>query len=163
MTTQGFFEKTLTSHELAHQWFGDHVTCASWCDIWVNEGFASYSEQLMLEHLYPTQSAQNMLNVHNSVMSQSGGSVWVLDSLNEARIFDSRLTYDKGSAIIHTMRFVVNNDSTFFNALKQYQIQYKDSVAKGLDVKTSLESASGLNLNNLFQEWYFGEIGRAHV
>jgi len=157
MTSQGFFEKSLTSHELAHQWFGDHVTCATWADIWVNEGFASYSEQLMLEHLYPAEAAQNMLDIHNNVMSQAGGSVWVQDSLNENRIFSGRLTYNKGSAIIHTMRFVLNNDSQFFAALQNYQLQFKDSVAKGLDVKNVLENASGIDLNNLFNEWYFGE------
>ncbi len=157
MTSQGFFEKSLTSHELAHQWFGDHVTCASWADIWVNEGFASYSEQLMLENLYPAEAAQNMLDIHDNVMTQAGGSVWVLDSLNENRIFSGRLTYNKGSAIIHTMRFVLNNDTQFFGALQNYQQQFKDSVTKGLDVKNVLETASGLDMNNLFNEWYFGE------
>lgn len=157
MTTQGFFEKSLTSHELAHQWFGDNVTCASWADIWVNEGFASYSEYLMLEALYPAEKAQKMLDVHDNVMSQPGGSVWVLDSLNESRIFSSRLTYDKGSAIIHTMRFMLNNDTQFFQALKNYQTTFADSVAKGLDVKAALETESGLDLTELFDQWYFGE------
>jgi aminopeptidase N len=101
MTTQGFFEKTLTAHELAHQWWGNQVTCASWSDIWVNEGWASYSEYLMLENLYPAEKNQHMLDVHNNVMSQPDGSVWCLDSLNEGRIFSGRLTYDKGAGIIH--------------------------------------------------------------
>jgi aminopeptidase N len=157
MTTQGFFEKSLTAHELGHQWFGDHVTCATWADIWVNEGFASYSEQLMLENLYPAEAAGNMLDIHNNVMTQAGGSVWVLDSLNENRIFSGRLTYNKGSAIIHTMRFVLNNDTQFFNALKNFQVDFEDSVAIGLDVKAAFEAESGLDLNNLFNEWYFGE------
>lgn len=157
MTTQGFFEKGLTSHELGHQWWGNNVTCASWSDIWVNEGFASYSEYLMKENMYPGERVQHMLDVHDNVMSQPDGSVYVLDSLNESRIFSGRLTYDKGSAIIHTMRFVVNNDSMFFAALKDFQIEYKDSVAKGTDVQHTLESVSGIDLNALFNEWYFGE------
>lgn len=157
MTTQGFFEKSLTAHELGHQWWGDNVTCASWADIWVNEGFASYSDFLMIENLYPAEKNQYMLDVHNSVMDQPDGSVYVLDSLNEGRIFSGRLTYDKGSAIVHTMRFMLNDDATFFQALKNYQIEFKDSVAKGLDVKQALEDASGLDLTNMFNEWYFGE------
>ncbi|NBO61450.1 MAG: hypothetical protein EBU82_10820, partial [Flavobacteriia bacterium] len=120
MTTQGFFNPTLTAHELGHQWWGDYVTCASWCDIWVNEGFASYSEQIMLENLYPGQEVQNMQSVHNNVMSQPGGSVWVLDSLNEARIFSGRLTYDKGAAIVHTMRYMLNDDQLFYATLKNF-------------------------------------------
>jgi hypothetical protein len=111
----------------------------------------------MLENLYPAEAAANMLDIHNNVMTQAGGSVWVLDSLNENRIFSGILTYNKGSAIIHTMRFVLNNDTQFFNALKNYQIDFKDSVAKGVDVKAALETESGLDLNNLFNEWYFGE------
>ena len=62
MTTQGFFNPTLTCHELAHQWFGDHATCSSWADIWVNEGFASYAEYIMLENLYPGDELQDMLD-----------------------------------------------------------------------------------------------------
>lgn len=157
MTTQGFFEKGLTAHELGHQWFGNNVTCASWADIWVNEGFASYSEQLMLENLYPSEAAQNMLDVHDNVKSQPNGSVYVLDSLNEGRIFSGRLTYDKGSAIVHTMRFVLNNDAQFFQALKNFQQEFGDSVAKGIDVKQALEAESGLDFTNLFNEWYFGQ------
>lgn len=157
MTTQGFFEKSLTSHELAHQWFGDNVTCASWCDIWVNEGFASYAEYLMKEHLYPAETTQHLLDIHSNIMSQPNGAVWVLDSLNEGRIFDSRLSYDKGAAIIHTFRFILNDDVTFFNALKNYQTTFKDSVAKGIDVQMMLENESGLDLTEAFDQWYFGE------
>jgi aminopeptidase N len=157
MTTQGFFEKTLTSHELAHQWWGNNVTCASWCDIWINEGFASYSEYLMLENLYPLEKDQHMLDVHQNVKTQTGGSVWVLDSLNEARIFSGRLTYDKGAAIVHTIRFLINNDSLFFEGLRAFQIAYADSTAKGIDFKNFMTSYTGVNLDAFFEEWYFGE------
>ena len=157
MTTQGFFEKSLTSHELAHQWWGDNVTCASWCDIWLNEGFASYSEYLMLEHLYPGQEGPKMQQVHNSIMNQPGGSVWVLDSLNESRIFDGRLTYDKGSGIIHSMRYLVQDDSLFFNALRAFQVAYKDSTATGITFKQFMENYTSVNFTPFFNQWYFGE------
>lgn len=157
MTTQGFFEKTLTSHELAHQWWGNNVTCASWCDIWLNEGFASYSEYLMLANLYPGDQIAHMQQVHQSVMNQAGGSVWVLDSLNEARIFDGRLTYDKGAAIIHSLRYFINNDSLFFNGLRGFQQAYSDSTATGLDFKNFMANYCAINLNTFFEQWYFGE------
>ncbi len=157
MTTQGFFEKTLTSHELAHQWFGDHVTCASWADIWVNEGFASYAEYLMLAELYPGEQVSDMANRHQSIMSQPGGSVWVEDSLDEGSIFSSRLVYDKGAAIIHTMRFVVNDDTQFFAALRDYQTEFADSVAVGTDIQQALETQSGLDMTSVFEQWYYGE------
>jgi aminopeptidase N len=157
MTTQGFFEKTLTSHELAHQWWGNSVTCASWCDIWLNEGFASYSEYLMLENLYPAEKNQHMLDVHTNVMTQIGGSVWVLDSLNEARIFSGRLTYDKGAGIVHTIRYIIDNDSLFFESLRAFQIAYKDSTATGVDLKNFIGAYTGINLDSYFEQWYFGE------
>jgi aminopeptidase N len=157
MTSQGFFEKTLTAHELAHQWWGNNVTCASWCDIWMNEGFASYSEYIMLENLYPGQQAPSMQQVHNNVMSQAGGSVWVLDSLNESRIFSGRLTYDKGAGIIHTLRFIINNDDLFFNGLRAFQQAFKDSTSTGIAFKEFMENYTGISLNDFFNEWYFGE------
>jgi aminopeptidase N len=157
MTTQGLFEKTLTSHELAHQWWGDNVTCASWCDIWLNEGFASYAEYLMLANLYPGDQIAHMQQVHQSVMNQAGGSVWVLDSLNEARIFNGRLTYDKGAAIIHSIRYLVNNDSLFFDGLRAFQQHYADSTATGLDFKNFMANFCSTNLDAFFEQWYFGE------
>ncbi len=157
MTTQGYFVKSLTAHELGHQWWGDNATCASWSDIWVNEGFASYSEYLMLENMYPNQTTNDMQDRHDNVMSSPGGSVWVLDSLNEGRIFSGRLTYDKGAAIIHTFRFILDDDAAFFSALQNLQVDFADSTFIGLDVKDALEASSGLNLTDAFQEWYFGE------
>lgn len=157
MTTLGFFEASLTAHELAHQWFGDHVTCASWSDIWVNEGFASYSEYLMWEYLYPGQQVSDMQTRHTNIMSQNGGSVWVADSLHDASIFDSRLVYDKGGAILHTMRYLVNDDTAYFNGYKNYQQQFADSTALGLHFSNVMTATTGVDLTNFMQEWYFGE------
>lgn len=157
MTTQGWFEKELTAHELGHQWWGDNVTCASWTDIWVNEGFASYSEYLMLEHLYPSEKAQKMNDLHSNVMSTNNGSVWVLDSLNENRIFSSRLTYDKGGAIVHTLRYMINDDDLFFSTLQNFQNDFKDGTATGLDIRDYFMTKTGVDLTAFFNEWYFGE------
>lgn len=157
MTTQGFFEKKLTAHELAHQWWGNNITCSSWSDIWINEGWASYSEYIMLENLYPAEKVGHMNTVHNNIMKQPNGSVWCLDSLNEGRIFDSRLTYDKGAAIIHTLRYIMNNDSLFFSITREFQNKFSDSVASGNEFKKFLENKTGINFNLFFEQWYYGE------
>ncbi|WP_300353079.1 M1 family aminopeptidase [Fluviicola sp.] len=157
MTTQGFFNPTLTCHELAHQWFGDHATCSSWADIWVNEGFASYAEYIMLENLYPGDELQDMLDRHDNIMSDPDGSVWVEDSLSDGSIFSGRLVYDKGAAIVHTLRFLINDDQVFYDALKAYQTIYADSVASGIELVDVFENESGLDLSNFLEEWYFGE------
>ena len=157
MTTQGSFSKGLTAHELAHQWWGNSVTCASWSDIFINEGFASYSEYLMLENLYPSEKVQHMLDVHDNVLSQTGGSVWFSDTLNENRIFNGRLSYDKGSGIIHSIRYLMNNDSLFFAGLREFQNDFKDSVARGIDLRNKMQEISGINYTPFFEQWYFGE------
>ena len=157
MTTLGFFDLTLVAHELAHQWFGDNVTCKTWSDIFVNEGFASYSEYLALEALTPNQKAQHMLSVHNNIMSLSGGSIWFTDTANAQRIFDSRLSYDKGSAVIHMLRYEINNDSIFFLALKTYQQLYDKSTATAIEFKNVVENISGKNFDVFFDQWFYGE------
>lgn len=157
MTTQGSFNKTLTAHELAHQWFGDHVTCASWADLWVNEGFARYCEYLMLENLYPGEEITAMNTYHTNIMQQNGGAVWIADSLNGTRLFSSRLTYNKGGAILHTFRYLLNNDSTFYRVMRKYQNRFADSTAIGADFQKIMEEESGLDFSQPFEQWYFGE------
>lgn len=158
MSTQGFFEFTLTAHELMHQWFGDYVTCASWEDIWLNEGFASYGEYLAYEKLVSKSSADNyMLNVHDNVKSEPDGSVYVANIANSDRIFDSRLSYDKGNTLVHTLRYLVNNDSLFFNALKDYLQQYRFATANTQQLLSVLENNTGINFDDFKNQLFFGE------
>lgn len=158
MTTLYGFDFTLVAHELGHQWFGDNVTCGTWGDIWVNEGFASYTEYLALEHFRSPAEARNWMDyAHAYAMFNPGGSVFCTDTTNEGRIFSTRLTYKKGGAIIHSLRFEVNNNSLFFAGLKQYQQTYADSNAIGNDMKSVFENVSGLDLTDFFDQWYFGE------
>jgi aminopeptidase N len=162
MSTMVNFSMGLVAHELGHQWFGDYVTCATWNDIWVNEGFASYSEYLARE-AHPTffanKAADYMAGLHNNIMSASGGSVYVplADSYNEGRIFSSRLTYNKGGAIIHSLRFEMQSDDLFFKTLRQFQQQYANRTATGLQFKAVAEAVSGKNFTDFFNQWYFGE------
>ncbi|MFN8277785.1 MAG: M1 family aminopeptidase [Chitinophagales bacterium] len=157
MTTQGFFEMTLTAHEMGHQWFGDHVTCASWKDIFVNEGMATYTEYLALQYLQSYNEAQqHMLAAHTSIMSQTNGSIWFTDTSNN-RIFDSRLSYDKGGAMVHMIRFELQNDSIFFQFLRNYQQKFAHSTASAQDYKTVLEATSGRDFTQFFSQWFYGE------
>jgi hypothetical protein len=157
MSSMGSFNFGLVAHELGHQWFGDFVTCRTWNDIFINEGFASYCEQLALEQFQPTQAAGNMNSVHTSVLSQNGGSVYNPDTVSVNRIFDSRLSYDKGSAILHSLRFVINNDSLFFLSLKTFMSTFGNSTASINDLKTVVETTTGLSLAQFFNQWIYGE------
>lgn len=162
MTTLGSLGFDLVAHELGHMWFGDNVTCASWSDVWVNEGFATYSNYLAREKINGWNSGQSfMVSAQNNVMSQPGGSVYIPESEvtpdNEWRIFDGRLSYDKGSAIIHVLRHEINDDSTFFRILNTYQMLFADSTATGNNFRAVAEAVSGRNLEQFFNQWYYGQ------
>jgi len=149
-----------SAHELGHSWFGDNVTCATWQDIWINEGFANYSEYLASQNLESQNRANYWMNdAHTKILSEPGGSVYIPDELiyDEERIFDYRLTYKKGAAIIHMIRFEVGNDSLFFLTLRNFQNEFTGSVATGLDFKDVLETTTGQDFTDFFNQWYFGE------
>lgn len=160
MTTLSSFSFELIIHELGHQWFGDYVTCSNWQDIWVNEGFATYTYYLGQQYLMTQNDADNwMVGVHNDIMAQPNGSIYIpfADVNDENRIFDYRLTYEKGAAIIHTIRHIINNDSIFFGVLKGFLQQHAFATATGEDFKDFASTYSGIDFTNLFDEWYYGE------
>lgn len=159
MTSLGFFEYYINAHELGHQWWGDQVTCKSWGDIWINEGFASYTEHLVAQYLDLPNFATNLNAAHNAVMAQPGGSVFFTgaDTMNTPRIFSSRLTYDKGGAIVHSLRFLTNNDSLWFQTLRGFQNTYKNSTASAIDFQNYYQTATGINPTVFFNQWYYGQ------
>jgi aminopeptidase N len=162
MTTLHEFGLLLVAHELGHMWFGDNVTCATWSDIWVNEGFATYTDYLAHEKIAGNQWPKVwMTNVHNYVMSEPAGSVYVpaeeIAYDNVERIFDSRLTYYKGALMLHMIRFELDDDNLFFQVYKNYQSQFKDSVATSLDFLDVLNQTTGKDFSGFFDQWYFGE------
>ena len=157
MSSMGFFNFGLVAHELMHQWFGDYVTCATWSDIFINEGFASYGAYLATEHFRGLNSARSLMqDVHDDVMDQPGGSIFFTDTNNVNRIFSGRLSYDKGNAVIHSLRFELG-DSVFFVGLKNFLLQYAFGNASIDDFKTSIETTSGKNLTSFFNQWIYGE------
>ncbi|WP_165370455.1 M1 family aminopeptidase [Hymenobacter persicinus] len=160
MTTQDGFNFTLTAHELFHQWFGDNVTCASWQDIWLNESFASYGEYLSL-NAFPATAPYTgrywMDQAHGFTMQVPNGSVRVPDTTNVGRIFSSRFSYKKGAAVVHMLRYLLNDDVKFFRALRTYQTTYGGRTARTSDLQRIFEAEAGTSLTYFFQQWYVGE------
>lgn len=157
MTTQDGYTFTLTAHELFHQWFGDNVTCASWEDIWLNEGFASYGEYLSLQALATPADARGWMNNAHEYAQRSNGTVYVPDTTDVHRIFDYYLSYKKGAAVIHMLRYLLNDDTKFFRALRTYQRQYRGRTARTVDLQRVFEAEAGQPLGYFFQQWFWGQ------
>ena len=155
----GDFGIELLSHELAHSWFGNMITTATWHDIWLNEGFATYCDGLTLEHLLDIYWWKRWKYiVMGKITSEPGGSVYVSDTTSPARIFDSRLSYYKGAMVLNSLRWVMG-DSLFFAGVRNY---LKDPAliygyAHNSDLKRNLEAAFGHDLTWFFNDWYYGE------
>lgn len=159
MSFMGSFSYSLQAHELAHQWFGNKVTCGSWEDIWLNEGFATYLTGLTSEFLGNSFDWYNWkLSQINYIVSQPGGSVWVDDTTSVARIFSGRLSYSKGAYLLHMLRWKLGDDD-FFQANRNYlddpDLAY--SYARTVDLKSHLESVSGQDLTEFLDDWFYGQ------
>ncbi len=160
MTTLSYFDFELVIHELGHQWFGNYVTCATWQDIWINEGFATYTYYLGAQYLLTQTEADQWMNTnHTDIMSLPDGSIYVpfASIYDEQRIFDYRLTYQKGAAIIHTMRYIINNDTVFFGLLQSFLQQFAFSTATADDFKNFASAYTGIDFQQFFDEWFYGE------
>lgn len=157
-TFMGGFNYELMAHELAHHWFGDAVTCGSWEDIWLNEGFATYLSGLCYEFLRPEWWMPFKEGRIASATGQPDGSVKCTDTTSVNRIFSSRLSYNKGAMVLHTLRWALG-DSAFFSGCRNYlndpQLSY--GFARTPVFKQHMEQASGQNLTWFFNDWYEGE------
>lgn len=157
----GSFNRNLIAHELAHQWFGDKITCGSWKDIWLNEGFATYLSGLVIENLdgntdFTTWKQQRT----SSITSLSNGAVYLsnTDTLSVNRIFSNRLTYNKGSMVLHMLRKKLG-DVVFFEALQTYLVDPDHAYDYALteDFITIVETESGEDLTEFFNDWLYNE------
>jgi len=158
ISSMGLFSDDIMSHELAHQWFGDKITCRDWHHIWLNEGFATYSEALYLEKTIGKPAYDNRITQNMSQARIAKGSIYVQNVNSITEIFDGNRSYSKGGVVLHMLRNVVG-DSLFFRIIKNYSLDsmlaYKTAVTE--DFQRVAEITSGQNLNYFFQEWIYGE------
>ena len=159
MSFMTHLEFELVAHEMAHQWFGNYITLASWHDIWLNEGFATYLTGLAFENLLDeTAWPRWKENQRNRIFSSTGGSVYVADTTDVGRIFNGRLSYSKGAYLLHMLRWEMG-DEPFFRSLKNYLDD--PSVANGFATHDQfvkhLEAAADTSFTEFFNDWYYGE------
>jgi hypothetical protein len=146
------FSESVVVHELAHQWWGDMITCESWRDIWLNEGWASYAEALYYEALGGSASYHNYMD---DMQYSSGGTIYLSDTSSVNAIFTS-LVYDKGAWVLHMLRGIVG-DSVFFAAVEAYyNSPYKYSHINSEQFEEIFEVAYGQQLDWFFDNWLHG-------
>ena len=159
MSFMGNFGFYLIAHELAHQWFGDYITCGSWKDIWLNEGFATYCEGLTIENGLTNDSWDYWKKSKiDYVTSQPGGSVYVNDTTSDNRIFDGRLSYAKGGMVLHMIRGQIG-DEAFFTSVNNYLTDSEliNGFASTQNLQQHFEAESGEDLNAFFEDWIYGQ------
>ena len=156
ITSQGVFSSWLNVHELAHQWWGDMITCATWHDIWLNEGFATWAEAV-----YQEKRPGGTLGDYQSWMrnnrwpSDSSGTVYVTDATSLSALFSSNTVYRKGAWVLHMLRRVLG-DETMFAVLAAYRAAFEGGSATTADFRAVAEAVSGRDLAWFFSEWVYG-------
>ncbi len=154
----GNMQEWIIAHELAHQWFGDKITCKDWENIWLNEGFATYSEALYLERANGIAEYRADINTKMVRAKQAIGTLYVQNISTANSIFNYNRSYAKGAVVLHMLRHVVG-DENFFEILKTYSddplVAY--GVAETGDFQRVAESVSCMDLDYFFDEWIYGE------
>jgi len=155
LSSMGGWSDWLIAHELAHQWWGDMITCADFHHIWLNEGFARYGEALWAEYdegidAYHTYWANHAF--------YGGGTIFVENATSVSEIFNGQLTYNKAGWVLHMLRHVVG-DNVFFDMLKAYgnndSLKYASATTE--DFRDVCEEFTGLELDDFFNQWIYGE------
>jgi aminopeptidase N len=155
-----FSSDPLVAHELAHQWWGDLVTCRDWAHAWLNEGFATYFEALWCEEdLGPDEFAWNLKQDRESYLAEDSNHYRrpIVCNRYQAPIelFDRHL-YEKGSLVLHMLRRLLG-DRLFFKALNLYGTRHRAQNVTTQDLQKAFEDATGRNLDFFFDQWVYKE------
>lgn len=150
------------AHEFAHQWFGDMVTCATWADIFINEGFATFNEAVWKEYTGGYTAYKQQINSFASsyLSSNPGWAIYNPQWLTNPDInslFNYAITYCKGACVLHMLRYTLG-DSVFFAAIKAYAtdtVNFKYKSTTVADFKDKIAQVSGQNLDWFFNAWIY--------
>ncbi|MFZ4522919.1 MAG: M1 family aminopeptidase [Bacteroidales bacterium] len=156
------WQEGLAAHEFAHQWFGDMITCATWADIWLNEGFATWSEAFWYESYAGYGAYKSTINNNATyyLSNNPGWAIsdpqWAINTPSNDILFDYAITYLKGSCVLHQLRYVLG-DSLFFQTLHSYcadpNLKFNSATIHDFNVKVN--EVTGQDYNWFFDEWIY--------
>ena len=150
-------EDGLISHELGHQWFGDLVTCKDWGDIWLNEGFATFLENVWTEAHYGKDQA-DYERWEGARQWFSEGSLYskpiVRHDFDDASEFDGN-AYTKGGLVLGMLRHQLGEDA-FYRGLKHYLEVNRGKNVVTADLSKAIEESSHANVDQFFSQWFYG-------
>ncbi len=152
---------SIIAHELAHQWFGDKVTCATWNDLWVNEGFARYNEILAAELVSGLGNAvTHRGNIKTTARSVTTTPIYITDASSSNTIWttnNNNAIYERGCMVVSMLRTLLG-DTKFFQACRDYLtdplLAYK--AAATADVERNFENQFGADMSHFFTAWIYG-------
>ena len=147
----------IVAHELFHHWFGDLVTCESWANLTLQEGFANYSEYLWMKHKYGQDEADyHLLTELQGYLAEAANDIHPLIHFgyeDKEDMFDAH-SYNKGGLVLHMLHHYVG-DEAFFAALNRYLTQHKYTEVEADELRLAFEDVTGEDLNWFFDQWFF--------
>jgi aminopeptidase N len=143
----------LIAHELAHQWWGDLVTCKDWAHLWLNEGFATYSEVIWAEHKQGADEAAYLLLTKGRSAQAGGKDRPIVDRRypTPGSMFDAR-AYPKGAWVLHMLRHRVG-DEAFWRSIRRFGTEHRLRSVETADFRDTIERETGYNLERFFHDW----------
>jgi aminopeptidase N len=151
-----FSSNGLVAHELAHQWFGNLLTCKHWSHAWLNEGFATYFDALFHEHHRGPDEFRYLMHQNAKAYFREDAESYrraIVTNVYQEPIdlFDHHL-YEKGALVLHMLRYVLG-DHLFWRAIRHYASTYQHQVVETVDLERAIEAATGRNLQAFFTQW----------
>jgi aminopeptidase N len=153
------FDESGIAHELGHQWFGDKVTCETWDDLWLNEGFASYTEALWAEINGGEAAYLDVVRGYADWYFQRGltsASIFGPPALQAFNQDYAPLVYGKASSVLHLLRRLVANDTLYFNAIRDYTNNFAYSHITTAKFEQYMSARLGIDLTQFFKQWIYG-------
>lgn len=155
-------ETNLISHELAHQWWGNLITCENWNHFWLNEGFATFMSAAYNEHRFGKEKYDadiaSYFSVYKAITDSGKDKPLVFNNWSNPTKDDRNLVYFKGAYVLHLLRAELG-EQKFWNGIKSYSQKYFGKSVNTLEFQKAMEEASGQNLNKFFNKWVYGNEG----